>query len=306
MSRPRRRICKTAAWRKAGAGLLALAALAGALAACGGPDAERTAGAPVLTVATGLWPLAQAAAEIGGGNVQVEDVVPAGDNPLTSTLSGAQVERVKKAGLALEIGDGFQPTFERAAGHTRTAVVASGSGDPYIWLNPYDMEKVATKVALAMEAANPKADKTYSAGLDSFQAQLSSLDADYQSTLSACPDDTLVTVGDAFAVLSPRYTVHDDDVAPPDPGPLPSTATVKQEVSAIKASGASVVYSDTWIPQSAIVEASAIDDVRVSPIDTLVGEPPGGWKGKPTYFFQMEQVLSVLSSALHCPSPAAD
>jgi zinc transport system substrate-binding protein len=274
---------------------------------CGG--SARTADAPVLTVVTGLWPLGQAAAEIGQANVAVDDVVAAGTDPRTATLAAAAVAKVHAAPVVLEIGGGFQPSFEAAArGSSHTVrLLPSPTASPYIWLNPYTMEQAGRTIAAAMERANPKAAATYRTGLENLEADLSSLDADYQSTLSTCPDTTFVTVDDAFAGLHPRYPVVDKAITDAPLTPTPSSEQVRAETAAIRATGAKKIYKETWIPESDILAATTETGVQVATISTLEGPPtPAGWpyaEGR-KYESLMEANLTTISDALHCPSPA--
>jgi zinc transport system substrate-binding protein len=286
-------------------------ALASALlaAGCGGGGGTSTPSAPVLTVVTGLWPLAQAATAIGQRDVKVVDVVPDGHDPGPYHLATAAAAEVRAAPVVLEIGGGFQPSFEAAAAtnpHT-VKLLPSPGASPYVWLNPYGMEHVATTIAAAMTAADPAAKGTFSGGLADLQASLAALDDDYQSTLSVCPDQKLVTVTGAFAGLHPRYPVTDVAIARGPLTPVPTQAEVAADVAAIRASGAKEIYDESWIPQSDIVEATAIAEVKVGTIDTLAGPPAAGYPQGSSralpYIGEMEQVLSTLSSALHCPNP---
>ena len=112
------------------------------LTACG--ESAAAAHAPTIQVVTGLYPLTQAVEQIGQGKVAVTDVVPAGTDPTTYRLTAAQVAVVHRAAVVVEIGGGFQPSFEAAAlGAGAGAVVdlraALGATDPYVWLDPVVM-----------------------------------------------------------------------------------------------------------------------------------------------------------------------
>jgi ABC-type Zn uptake system ZnuABC Zn-binding protein ZnuA len=278
-------------------------------AGCGAGASSRSPDAPVVTVATGLWPLSQAASQIGQGNVKVVDVVPAGSDPRTYHLDAAQVATVRHADVVLEMAPGFQPSFDAAAGGSSHTVelVASAHADPYVWLNPYSMEAIGQTIYRAMRRRDPKAAHTFSNGVSNLEAQLGSLDDDYQSTLSACPDQTLVTVDDAFGVLHPRYPVVDEPIAPDGAiSGLPSPATVAAEAKVIRATGTDEIYNESWVPESDIIGATVETRVKVGELDTLAGPPPGGWRHGSTYFSLMETNLSTISSALHCPNPDDD
>jgi zinc transport system substrate-binding protein len=276
------------------------------LAGCGGNSAK-TSNAPVLTVATGLWPLASAAAAIGQGNVHVVDVVPAGTDPVGYKLTAAETAQVASADVVVTMGGSIQPSVAAAAKSGHTVTLSPVGSDPYIWLSPHALESSGPRIAAALERADPKAKGTIRNGLDNFEANLTSIDADYESTLSACPDTNLVTVDDDFAVLHPYYPVTDTAIMPVGASGLPDQATIQHEISVIKATAANEIYDESWVPESDIIQATAETAVKVGQLDTLAGPPTGAnWAIVPAgkkYFSLMEANLSVISSALHCPNP---
>jgi ABC-type Zn uptake system ZnuABC Zn-binding protein ZnuA len=263
----------------------------------------------VLDVVTGLWPLSQAVSQIGQDNVRVLDVVPDGTDPSTFQPDAAQAAAIRRAGLVVEMGAGLQPGFAAAAAHARRALgltSALGLTDPYVWLNPFEMERAARLIERAMVAADPEAAPTFANGLDNLEAELASLDEDFESILGVCPSKTLVTVGDAFTILSPRYPV---DVVPVDGGrsapSFPDRAAVVAEVATVRRTGVRTVYTEPWFPTGALIEMQGETNVAIKTLDPLLGVPPGGWPpGTATYVDRMEADLGVISGALQCPNPA--
>jgi zinc transport system substrate-binding protein len=284
------------------AAALALAVLA---AACGGPaKASTTRGAPVVTVVTGLWPLEQAAIEVGQGNVRVVDVVPRGEDPRTYRLDASEAHQVRTAGLVIEMPGNFQPSLSAAAAGARhvleLAPPPGGAGDP--WLSPQDMQTVARDIQAALAGIDPAARETFANGEDDEAALLSSLDGDFISTLDACSERTVVTSGDAFSVLDKRYQLH---VVPLDGArsqPLrPSQALVAREVALIRRSGVRVIYRDVWEHPDGLLQVQAEAGVRLGTLDPLTGEPASGWpKHLTTYFQLMEYDLQVITNGLGC------
>lgn len=246
--------------------------------------------APVLTVVTALYPLAQAAQQIGQPEVSVTNVVPDGANPRRYTLTAAQVGEVRKADLALEVGDGFQPSFESAAaGAARVAKVSR-----YVWLDPAAMKQAVGSIAAAMEAADPPAAQVFRQGATDFAAEVSSDGIDYESTLSTCPRTTIFTPDGAFASATSIAGLTNVVVgtSPLSPGRV---AALAKEVG--RTGGK--VFSETWVPDTAIRQVATAAGVKVSALDTLLGPPPHGWPDA-RYIDLLESNLSALSSALGC------
>lgn len=256
-----------------------------------------------MTVAVGLWPLAQLVQAVGQGNVRVVDVVPAGQDPTTYHLSGAAVGRVRSAGLVVYDGT-LQPSLRSAARGAAHAVDV-GDGDGDFWLNPYRMEVASRAVAKALIRVDPRARSTFSNGSRDEVALVSSLDQDYQSTLGVCPATTMVTSDEAFAALNGRYQLHVVAIDGATPAPLrPDAATVAREVAVIRRAHVKAVFDDVWQPIDGLIPAEGETGAAIRKIDPLTGVPPEGWpRGLHSYFGLMEYDLQTIAGALGCPSP---
>ena len=84
--------------------------LAGGLTACGGDSDEPGA----THVVAGFYPLAFAAEEIRGVDVEVTNLTPAGAEPHDLELTPREVEEILGADLVLYVGEGFHPAVEEA------------------------------------------------------------------------------------------------------------------------------------------------------------------------------------------------
>ena len=275
-------------------------ALAAGLAGCGNSLPRSVSGAPTLQVATGVYPLGQIAGLIGQEKARSTDVVPGGADPLRYQLTPVQARQVRSAGLVLEVGGGFQPSFETAASGARTVVKVrpAGPASPYVWLDPHTFNQAVGAIASAMEAADPEAAPLFRRNASSLQAQVSSLDIAYSSTLSACPDTTLITPDRAFSSMATSYSLQNIVVG------APSVASqVEAATQALAAGRTTSVITEPWVDNSGVTAVAASANAKVHSLDTLVGPPSGGWPSGADYFSLMEQDLGTLSSILGCPSP---
>lgn len=276
-------------------------AVAVTAAGCTHPLPGSVAGAPVLEVATGLYPLGQAASLIGQTKVKVLDVVPDGSNPFTYTLGAGEAAAVHRAGLAVEVGGGLQPSFEAAAGGARAVVAvrsAAGAGaaaNPYVWLDPATMGRVVTAVAGAMERADPPAAPLFRRNAATLQQEISSLAIDYSSTLAPCPGTTLVTPDTAFSAMAASSGRHTVVV-----GAGAGAAEVAAAARTVQQVTATPVIREPWVDDSGVAAVAAAARVKLRTLDTLAGAPAGGWPHGAGYFALMEQNLGTLSSLLGC------
>jgi ABC-type Zn uptake system ZnuABC Zn-binding protein ZnuA len=281
--------------RIAGASLLLLIAASG----CGG-GSPPGASSPGLVVMTGLYPLAQAVDQIGQGRADAVDVVPTGTDPRSYEPGAGATAQLARAALVLLGPAGVQPALDSATeGYAgRVVHVVAPSGGTYYWLDPAAMREAVPQIASAMENADPSDAGTFRSGAVAFEDALGSTDIDYESTISTCPRRDLFAPDVAFAQMAQRYGLTLHVVAGVD---QPQSAVIRSAAAAIRASGATTVFVETWAPQQTVRAAAAAAGVKVRTLDTLLGPPPGGWPRQATYINLLEANLGALSSALGCP-----
>lgn len=283
------------------AAALAVSALAMAGAGCTASLPKTVGSAPVLSVATALWPFAEAAQVIGGAKVAVVDVVPAGTNPLTLQPDSATARILQSAGLVVEAGRGFQPGVAKAAtGAPHVAAVANqiGATDPYVWLDPSTMEKAVTAIAAAMSGANPAAGALYRRNAEGLNAQIESVQIDYSSTLSTCPGNTLLTADGAFTAMAQDFSLTDLVT-----GPAPAPALISSDRARLDSGTLAAALNETWVDDRGLSEVATAAGIKIHAIDTLAGVPTGAGAvttGPNAYPQMMERDLGSLSGALGC------
>lgn len=280
--------------------VVAVAAATVMATGCSSGLPKSVSSAPALEVATGLWPLAQAAEGIGGDKVTVLDVVPPGADPLTFRPDAGAAAAIRSAGLVLVVGGGFQPGVEQAAkGAARVLRLGDqlSTPDPYVWLDPATMERVVTAMTDAMAAANPPAAALYKRNAAGLQSEIQSLGIDFSSTLATCPGTTIVTPDGAFSGLAAAYGLEDRVV-----GPAPDAATVAAIGALIRSGRAVGLFSETWADNRGVSRVAAAAGVAIHPLATLAGVPTSGTARENTYLNRMEEILATISGPLGCSS----
>lgn len=84
-------------------------------AACGSENDSNASSDGRVAVVASFYPLAEAAAAIGGDLVEVTNLTPAGTEPHDLELSPRQVDQLQDADVVLYLGQGFQPAIEEIA-----------------------------------------------------------------------------------------------------------------------------------------------------------------------------------------------
>lgn len=276
--------------------LLCVASLALASAGCGG-------GASDATVIASFYPLAYAAAQVGGQNVAVENLTPPGAEPHDLELTARGVARLRDARLVLYVGRGFQPAVEDAVeGRTGPSLdvldaarpLRSGAGvDPHVWLDPIRYADVARAIARALGDPAP-------AATDRFVTRLRALDGRYRRSLARCARRTLVTTHRAFGYLAARYGLTEVPLLGVAPDAEPTPREVARLVRDVRESGATTVFTER-LASPALAEAVG----RETGVGTVVLDPLEGLTSSELdegvdYFDVMGENLDALRKALGC------
>jgi zinc transport system substrate-binding protein len=274
-------------------------AVATAITGCGSSQARTTPKAPTLTVVASAYPLAQAASFIGGGKVRVTDLIPSGSNPFTFSATQTGASEVNNAGLFLFAGPATQPGLASLlSAATQKLDVSGATSDPYYWLDPSSMRSAVQTIETAMEKVDPAEAGIFRSGAHDLELELESTDIDYQSTLATCPRRTVFASDGAFAGIARRYnldyTALGTSASPPD--------GAAAEAASVRSSGATEVFAETWIADSAVSTVASRAGIKVRTLDTLLAPPPGGWPRQATYLSLLEANLGRLSDALGCAS----
>jgi len=284
---------------------LVAAALVGALlASC----AERGDGR--LPVVASFYPLAWAAAEVGGGRVRVVDLTPPGGEAHDATLSAVQRAELSTASLVLLLGRfGFQPEIERAAADAEGRVVevaaglelAPGEGDlrsdPHVWLDPVLMRRIVGTVVRALAEVDPAGAGVYRRRGGALEEDLGRLDAAYREGLADCRYRTFVVTHEAFGYLAARYGLRQLGILGLEPEGEPSAARVEAAVAAIGSGEAApaVFYEATEAGRRIGAAVAADAGVPALPLSTLESRPATG-----DYLSAMRRNLGALREGLRC------
>jgi zinc transport system substrate-binding protein len=272
-------------------------------AGCGGGD-QGTAAAEHVVAA--FYPLAWAAGEIAGTEVEVTNLTPPGAEPHDLELSARDVERLREAELVLYAGSGFMPAVEDAVeGHANALDVleelellpAAGDGDdakapdPHVWLAPARFAAVAERVATAL--GRPRAG-------DALVARLEELDADYRAGLAECERRELVTAHAAFGYLADAYGLRQVALAGVSPESEPSPRALERLVAEVESTGATTVFFEPLLSPRVAETVARETGARTASLDPLEGLSREQLETGETYLTVMRANLAALQEALGC------
>jgi zinc transport system substrate-binding protein len=264
-------------------------------AACGGEPDESGA----KRVVAGFYPLAFAAEQIRGVDVEVTNLTPAGAEPHDLELTPREVEEILDADLVLYLGEGFQPAVEEAVetGDVPALDVLDGlelrDGDPHVWLDPTLFAQVVDRIAVELGDEGA----TGSRGL---ATRLDELDQIYEAGLADCERRELVTTHDAFGYLADRYGLEVIPITGLSPEAEPSPQDLEEVVDLVEARGVTTVFTETLLSpevgETVAREAGATTAV-LNPLEGLTEDELA--RGE-DYFSVMEANLEALRQGLGC------
>ena len=267
--------------------------LAGGLTACGGDRDEPGA----THVVAGFYPLAFAAEEIRGVDVEVTNLTPAGAEPHDLELTPREVEEILGADLVLYVGEGFQPAVEEAveSGDVAALDVLEGlelrDGDPHVWLDPALFAQVVDRIAIEL------GDGT---GSRLLATRLNDLDEAYEAGLADCERRELVTTHDAFGYLAARYGLEVIPITGLAPEAEPSPQDLEAVAELVEERGVTTVFTETLLSpelgQTVAREAGATT-ATLNPLEGLAEDEIAQGED---YFSVMQANLDALRKGLGC------
>ena len=269
---------------------------------CGGESAP-----PGTTrVVVAFYPLAFLAEQIGGSDVHVTDLTPAGAEPHDLELNAGDVKAVQDADLVLYLGRGFQPGLEQALAERDGPSVdllarqrlATGTGedgepapDPHVWLDPPRFAAMAHAVATAL--GDP-------AAAGELVARLHELDGEYRRGLRSCARHEIVTSHAAFGYLAPRYGLRQIALTGLSPEAEPSPRDLERLAEQVRALGATTVFFETLVsPRLAetVAREAGVGTAVLNPIEGLTADQVDDGAD---YVSVMRDNLAALRKALGC------
>jgi zinc transport system substrate-binding protein len=308
-------------------------ALAGGLllAACGDDGATGSDGE--TTVAASFYPLAFVAQEVGGDDVVVTDLTPAGAEPHDLELTPDQVDEILDADVAIVMGNGFQPAAEDTADDRDAVTVfvfdelpidaggrvvedehedeggeeesdeAHGDEalDPHVWLDPVLMGETVLAVTDALVEADPDHAAGYERRARALERRIERLDAEYTAGLADCERDIVVTSHDAFARLAARYGLVVEPIAGISPDEEPSPERLAELADLAEEEGVTTIFTETLVSpdvaETLAREAGGLETAVLNPLEGLTDDEVDEGAD---YFTVMEDNLAALEAALGC------
>jgi zinc transport system substrate-binding protein len=272
---PRRPASRRCGRRRA---MVALACLAAALAAAPSPaDAAGAAGVAVsapVRVTVSLPPQAYFVERIGGADVRVQVMVPAGTEEETYAPNPRQIADLLHSQLYVAVGHPalalearYLLPLLRSHPEVRVESMARGvrfipmqgdaeapaagpereeATDPHIWLAPAPVTIAARNIAGALAAVDPGRRAAYGRGLEGFERDLRALDAAFRRAAAGPRPVRFLSYHPAWGYLARQYGFQ--QLVVEAGGKDPGTASLLRLVAAARRLGVRLVLVPPGFP----------------------------------------------------------
>jgi ABC-type Zn uptake system ZnuABC Zn-binding protein ZnuA len=288
---------RAAAWARAAAALLLVASVGSGCALRGQSGSPTPPPDPdAIEVVATTSVLADMVAQVGGPRVDVHALVPKGGEVHTFDPTPGDVERITHADLIVRNGLGLDDWLTALVDDAGTSapVLALGEGldgvtylegeggpgsvNPHVWMNVAYGERYVDRIATALAAADPAHAGELGERADAYRAELATLDGAIRDRLAAVPADrrNVVSFHDAFPYFAAAYGLTVVGTVVDAPGQDPSAGELGNLIREMRATGATVIFSEAQF-NDALVQAIAADagaTVVNDLYDDTLGNPP--------------------------------
>jgi len=285
---------------KPSAVLIGTLLLGSLLSACGG--GSQSDGTRVVA---SFYPFAFVAEQVGGDDVEVDNLTSPGVEPHDVELKPKQVGSVQTADLVV-----YQRGFQRAvddavdradrakADVVDVAALVPTDRDPHTWLDPTTLVAVSQAVEARLSEADPDHAASFKANAERLEAQLVSLDADLAAGLKTCRTRTIVTSHAAFGHLAKRYDLTQVPIAGIDPTNEPTPSELADISSLVSREGITTVFTEALVSPAIAETVARETGARTATLDPVEGLSDDS--GDETYLTLMRRNLDALRKANSC------
>jgi zinc transport system substrate-binding protein len=258
-------------------------------------NSSQYSGSGNLSVAVGIPPLAEFAQAVGGDQVRVTVILPAGADPHTFEPTPQEVVEISRADLILAVGSHLPFEDRLLEGFTglqpAPAVVNLSEGitimdrDPHDWLSIPNARTMVNTTAEAFCAKDPAHCGIFLANRDAYLSGLQEADNHIRATLAEARITTFLVVHPAWGYFAREYSLT--ELAIEEEGKEPSASELAAIVQTAQAIGVRVVFVE---PQFSTREADILAaqiNGSVEVLDPLAGD----------YVANLERVAHALQEA---------
>ncbi|PUB09858.1 metal ABC transporter solute-binding protein, Zn/Mn family [Paenisporosarcina sp. OV554] len=313
-----------------------VAVLALITAACGDTNTTtKTNNSNALTVYTTVYPLTYFTQRIGGENVQVKSIYPAGSNEHTFEPTQKDMMALADADLFFYIGlglEGFVDNAKKTLANEDLTMIATadavsdeeiavsevheddhaeeegheghedhdhGGIDPHLWISPQLSVHLAASIKDSLIEKDPDNKETYTKNYDVLVNDLKQLDLDYKEMANASNNKTFFVSHAAFGYLAGTYGLEQVAIAGLNSQDEPSQKELTELVKLAKSMKINTILFEQNISSNLTKVIQNEIGAEALTMHNLGVLTPQDIAQNEDYFTLMKQNLETLSKALN-------
>lgn len=277
-----------------------------------------------LKIITSFYPIYEIVKQVGGSDVTIQNLVPAGAEPHDYEPTPQNIVNLNQADLVIYNGMGLEPWADKIipelqqnglktlnlSDYFQNVAIKNGLKkpedteylpyDPHLWMDPVNYEKEVQTVTQKLIEIDPKHQTDYQQNSQKFLQQLQDLDLAYQNGFKSCKLNSFVTNHAAFAYLSNRYHLKMIAISGLSPDAEPSAKSMADLTDAIKQNNIHYILTESLISSKiadTLAQETGTKTLILNPLEGLTDQEIA--KGK-NYVSVMQDNLKNLQTALEC------
>ncbi|EFI42674.1 metal ABC transporter substrate-binding protein [Peptoniphilus sp. oral taxon 386] len=285
-----------------------------------------------LKVYASIYPMYDFAGKIGGDKIDLNLVIPNGQEPHDWEPSQDDIKKLENADVFIYNGAGLESwtddvlssinnkdlavveasdrielieghhhhheEHEEAKEHNHHHEEHEHGLDPHVWISPKNAIIELENIAKAFSEKDPENAQYYNANLEKYKAEFEQLDKLYAEELAKVPNRTIVVSHEAYGYLCHEYGLEQVGIEGVNAESEPDAKTMAQIIEFVREKGINTIFTEELIePKVAdtIAAETGAKTVVLSPLEALSEEEI---EAKADYVSIMKSNLEKLVEAL--------
>ncbi len=260
--------------------------------AAGRSAVSTTPAAAKLKVVATTVQITALAKQVGGDNIDLRGLVPAGADPHAFEPVASDLAAIENANVILRHGidlDSWLDGTLKAGGHATVVTVTDGItlrkgeeggkeiDDPHVWHDPDNDKVMVDDINAALDAADPANKQTYDANATAYKKKLDDTKAQVQAIINEIPPENrkLVTNHDAFGYFARAFglTVVGAVIPAISTEAEPSAKDTAALLDTIKREKVKAIFAESSVNPKLATQLAQDSNVKI--VDDLYGDSLG-------------------------------
>lgn len=281
-----------------------------------------------LKVMASFYPMYDFAQKIGGDQVEVTNMVPAGTEPHDWEPAASDIKGLEEADVFVYNGAGMEhwvPDVLASLDNKKLIAVEASTGidllegseheeeengekdghtdeityDPHVWLAPENAKKEMENIKEALVSVDPDHQEYYEKNYQTYAKKLDDLDAEYQEKLSDVKTRDVIAAHQAFGYLCQAYGLNQIGIEGLSADSEPDAARMKEIVDFAKEHQVKTIFFEELVSPKVSETIAKEIGAQAKMLNPLEGLSDEELAAGADYFFVMESNLETLVEALN-------